>query len=54
METIELTVVHSEHHKLPVLRTGCGIDPNAAEAAVKVDYSKISARWGCYTEADSQ
>jgi hypothetical protein len=54
METIELVVMNSEHHKLPVLRTGYRIDPNAAEAAVKADYGKISARRRCYTEADSQ
>ena len=50
METIELMVVHAEHHKLTVLRTACRIGPNAAEATVKADYSKIGARRRCYTE----
>jgi len=54
METIELMVVHAEHHNLTVLRTACRIGPNAAEATVKADYSKIGARRRCYTEADSQ
>jgi len=54
METIELMVMHAEHHKLTVLWTACRIVPNAAEAAVKADYRKISARRRCYTEADSQ
>jgi len=47
METIELMVVHAEHHKLTVLRTACRIGPNAAEATVKADYSKIGARRRC-------
>jgi len=54
METIELMVMHAEHHKLTVLWTACRIGPNTAEAAVKADYRKISARRRCYTEADSQ
>jgi len=44
METIELMVMHAEHHKLTVLWTACRIGPNAAEAAVTADYRKISAR----------
>ena len=52
MEAVELMVMESEYHKLPVLRAECCIGPNAAIAAVKVDHSKISERWGC--ETDSQ
>ena len=47
METIELMVMHAEHHKLTVLWTACRIGPNTAEAAVKADYRKISARRRC-------
>jgi ABC transporter substrate binding protein len=54
METVELVVIQSEHHKLPILRAGCCIGPNATIAAVKVDHSKISERRRCYTEADCQ
>jgi hypothetical protein len=54
MESVELMVMESEYHKLPVLRAECCIGPNAAIAAVKADHSKISERWGCYAEADSQ
>ena len=54
METVELVVMQSEHHKLPVLRAACCVGPNATIAAVKVNHSKISERWRCCTEADSQ
>jgi hypothetical protein len=54
METVELVVMQSEHHKLPVLRAGRCIGPNATIAAVKVDHSKISERRRCYTEAECQ
>jgi hypothetical protein len=54
METVKLVVMHSEYHKLPVLRAECCIGPNAAIAAVKVDHSEIGERWRRYTEADSQ
>ena len=50
METIELMVMHAEHHKLTVLWTARRIGSNT----VKADYRKISARRRCYTEADSQ
>jgi hypothetical protein len=46
-------VMHTEH-KLPVLRTGCRIDPNAAITTVKADHGKISARRSRHTEADSE
>ena len=54
MEAVELMVMDSKHHKLPVLRAECCIGPNAAIAAVKADHSKISERWRCYAEAESQ
>jgi hypothetical protein len=54
MEAIELLVMESEQHELPILRAGCCIGPSAAIAAVKMDHSKISERRRCYTEADSQ
>jgi hypothetical protein len=54
MEAVELMVMESEYHKLPVLRAECCIAPDAAIAAVKVDHSKISERWRRYAEADSQ
>jgi uracil phosphoribosyltransferase len=54
MEAVELMVMHSEYHKLPVLRAGCCIAPNAAKAAVKADHGKISKRWRRYAETDSQ
>jgi hypothetical protein len=48
MEAIELMVMQSEYHELPILWAECCIGPNAAIAAVKVDHSKISARRRCY------
>jgi hypothetical protein len=54
MEAVELTVMHSEYHKLPILRAECCIGPNAAKAAVKADYGKISERWRRHAETDSQ
>jgi len=54
MEALELLVMDSEYHKLPILRAECCIGPNAAKAAVKVDHSKISECWRCYAEAESQ
>jgi hypothetical protein len=52
MEAVEVMMMQSEYHKLPVLRAECCIGPNAAIAAVKVDHGKISERW--YAETDSQ
>jgi len=54
MEAIELMVMQSEYHELPILWAECRIGPNAAIAAVKVDHSKISARRRCYPQAESQ
>ena len=54
MEAVELMVMHSEYHKLPVLRAECCIVPDAAKAAVKADHGKISERWRRYAETDSQ
>jgi len=54
MEAVELTVMHSEYHKLPVLWAECCIGPNAAKAAVKADHGKISERWRRHAETDSQ
>src|SRR5262245_3646552 len=51
MEALELLVMDSEYHKLPILRAECCLGPNAAIATVKVDYSKISECWRCYAEA---
>ena len=53
-EAVELIVMQSEHHKLPVLRAACCVGPNAAIATVKVDHGKISERRRCYAEANSQ
>jgi hypothetical protein len=53
MEAVELMVMHSEYHKLPVLRPECCIGPNAAKAAVKADHGKIGERWRRYAETDS-
>ena len=47
MEALELLMMDSEYHKLPILRAECCIGPNAAIATVKVDYSKISECWRC-------
>ena len=54
MEAVEVMMMQSEYHKLPVLRAECCIGPNAAIPAVKVDHSKISERWRRYAETDSQ
>jgi hypothetical protein len=54
VEAVELLVMNSEYHKLPVLRAECCIGPKAAISAVKADHSKISERRRRYAEADSQ
>ena len=54
MEAIEVMMMQSEYHKLPVLRAECCVGPNAAIAAVKMDHGKISERWRRYAETDSQ